>query len=51
MPDLGKYADVVLASYAVSLGLIIVLVAASVMRARKMKAQLEKIEARVKDGA
>jgi heme exporter protein D len=51
MPDLGKYADVVLASYVVSLGLIVVLVVASVLRSRKAKADLQKIEARLKDGA
>ncbi|MCC1492577.1 heme exporter protein CcmD [Cognatishimia sp. F0-27] len=48
MPDLGSYAQYVLSSYAVSLVLIVVLVAMSMHRARKVKAELEAIEARVK---
>jgi heme exporter protein D len=48
MPDLGKYADAVLSSYAVSLGLIVALVVLSVVRARKVRSALEEIEARVK---
>ncbi|SDI90910.1 heme exporter protein CcmD [Alloyangia pacifica] len=47
-PDLGKYAFAVLASYGVSLGLIIALVALSLRRARRTRAELEKIEERVK---
>ncbi len=47
-PDLGKYAFAVLASYGVSLGLIIALVALSLRRARRIRAELEKIEERVK---
>lgn len=46
MPDLGKYADAVLSSYAVSILLILALVAFSVMRARKVRAQLEDVERR-----
>jgi heme exporter protein D len=46
MPDLGKYADAVLSSYAVSIVLIIVMVAVSVLRARKVRAQLDEVEAR-----
>lgn len=46
MPDLGKYAEAVLTSYAVSLGLIIVLIVASVMRSRRVKAELEEVETR-----
>lgn len=46
MPDLGKYADAVLSSYAVSIVLIVVLVALSVARARKVKADLKRIEER-----
>ena len=48
MPDLGKYADAVLSSYAVSIALIVVLVAASVIRARRVKADLDVVEARRK---
>jgi len=48
MPDLGKYAVEVLSSYGVSLGLLAVLVIASVLRARKVKAQLDEVEARSK---
>ena len=48
MPDLGKYADAVLSSYAVSIVLITGLVAISVWRAKKVKKQLESIEEKVK---
>lgn len=48
MPDLGKYAVEVLSSYGVSLGLLAVLVVASVLRARRVKAQLDEVEARSK---
>ncbi len=47
MPDLGKYAFAVLSSYGVALGLIGVLVALSVARSRKVRAELAKIEERV----
>ena len=46
MPDLGKYADAVLSSYAVSILLIVVLVAVSVMCARKVRAELDEVEKR-----
>lgn len=48
MPDLGKYADYVLSSYAVSIVLLLVLVFVSLRRARKVKDQLEAIEKKVK---
>ena len=50
MPDLGKYAEAVLSSYAISLGLIVALVVLSVLRARKVKAQLAEVEASGKTG-
>ncbi len=50
MPDLGKYAGAVLSSYAVSIALIVVLVALSVLRARKVRAELERIEERQRHG-
>jgi len=46
MPDLGKYADAVLSSYAVSIALIVGLVALSLWQSRKGKARLAEIEAR-----
>ncbi|MHA7874685.1 MULTISPECIES: heme exporter protein CcmD [unclassified Roseivivax] len=46
MPDLGKYADTVLSAYAVTLVLLALLVLASVLRARQVKRQLERVEAR-----
>jgi heme exporter protein D len=46
MPDLGKYADAVLSSYAVSIVLIVALVAVSVRRARKVRAELDVVEQR-----
>ena len=48
IPDLGKYAVYVLSSYAVSLALIAILVWLSVRRARKMRAQLDAVEQRIK---
>ncbi|WP_171210752.1 heme exporter protein CcmD [Ruegeria sp. HKCCA5426] len=47
IPDLGKYADTVIWSYVVSVGLLVVLVAFSVMRGRKVRAELEKVEDRM----
>ncbi|WP_171126512.1 MULTISPECIES: heme exporter protein CcmD [unclassified Ruegeria] len=47
IPDLGKYADTVIWSYVVSIGLLVVLVAFSVMRGRKVRVELEKVEDRM----
>ncbi len=46
MPELGKYAEAVLSSYAVSLLLILALVVLSIRRSRKVKAELDEIETR-----
>lgn len=46
MPDLGKYATVVLSSYAVTLGLLALLVGLTFWRAARVKAALHEIEAR-----
>ncbi|WP_319823860.1 heme exporter protein CcmD [Thalassovita sp.] len=46
MPELGKYAAEVLSSYAVSIGLIVVLVAVSILRSRKARADLAEVEKR-----
>jgi len=49
--ELGKYAVAVLSSYAASIGLIVVLVTLSLLRAKRIKAQLEAVESRrKKDG-
>ena len=48
MPELGKYAVAVLASYGVSLALLGALGALSMMRARRMRQQLETLEKRVR---
>jgi len=48
MPDLGKYAEAVLSSYAVSIALIAGLIVVSVMRANRVKKQLQEIENKVK---
>lgn len=48
MPDLGKYAEAVLSSYALSILLIVALVAISVRRARRVRAALEEVERRGK---
>lgn len=47
MPDLGKYATEVTASYLVSLGLLLALVLLSVLRARKARAALREVEQRM----
>jgi heme exporter protein D len=46
LPDLGKYADAVLASYAVSIALIVGLVVVSLAKSKKTQKQLAQIEAR-----
>ncbi|MHA7889351.1 heme exporter protein CcmD [Roseicyclus sp.] len=46
MPDLGTYAVPVLSSYAVSLGLLIAVVAASIWKARRVRTRLEEVETR-----
>ena len=48
MPDLGKYADAVLGAYAVSAVLLVGIVLISVIRARRVKAELEALEQRQK---
>jgi len=48
MPELGKYAEAVLSAYAVSLLLILALVAASLWKARKTKVDLTRVEEREK---
>jgi heme exporter protein D len=45
MPDLGDYAVEVLSAYAVTLVLLVALIAISVLRARKIRASLAKIDA------
>lgn len=44
MPDLGKYATEVLSAYAVSLLLLLAIVVASVISARRARATLEAVE-------
>jgi heme exporter protein D len=46
MPDLGRYAVEVLSAYAGSIGLLVVVIAASIWRARRVRARLEEFEAR-----
>jgi heme exporter protein D len=46
MPDLGTYAVPVLSSYGVSLGLLVVLVVASIWKARRVRARLTEVEMR-----
>jgi len=48
MPDLGKYAEAVLSSYAVSIALIAGLIVVSVLRANRVNKQLQEIENKVK---
>ncbi|MFD0860393.1 heme exporter protein CcmD [Roseovarius aquimarinus] len=48
MPELGKYAFAVLASYGVTLALIAAISALSLARARRMRRQLETLEQRMR---
>ncbi|MGR3548770.1 MAG: heme exporter protein CcmD [Roseovarius sp.] len=48
MPDLGKYADAVLSSYAVSILMIVVVVLLSVRRSNRVKRELQELESKVK---
>lgn len=49
MPDLGKYADIVLWAYGVTLLLIAVLVAVSVWQSTRTRIRLQDIEGRVRE--
>jgi len=51
MPDLGKYEATVLAAYAVTIVLILGLVALSLLRARRTKRRLAVLEKRRKNRA
>ncbi len=44
MPDLGDYAGQVVACYVITIGLLTVLVAMTMIRARRVRAELEEIE-------
>ena len=46
MPDLGKYAEAVLSAYAASIILLLLLVFVTFWRGRKVRAEMEVIEAR-----
>ena len=46
MPDLGKYADTVLSAYAASIVLLVLLVALTLWRGRRVRHEMEKVEAR-----
>ena len=46
MPDLGKYADTVLSAYAVSIVLLVAIVALSLWRGRRVRAQMVEAEKR-----
>ncbi len=51
MPDLGKYAEAVLSSYAISLALLIAIVALTIVRGKRVKRELAEAEARAKSAA
>ncbi len=52
MPDLGKYADAVLGSYAATLVLLALLIFMTLRKGRKARAILDSVERkRAKDGA
>ena len=46
LPDLGKYAEAVLSAYAVSIVLLIGLILMSMLKGRRVRKQMQKIEMR-----
>jgi heme exporter protein D len=46
MPDLGKYATEVLSAYGASIVILVVIVWQSFARARKVKAELDRVESK-----
>ncbi|WP_045389634.1 heme exporter protein CcmD [Falsirhodobacter sp. alg1] len=46
MPDLGKYADAVLAAYGISLCLLAAVIALSWIQSTRMRRRLEEVEGR-----
>ncbi|MBT3466040.1 MAG: heme exporter protein CcmD [Ascidiaceihabitans sp.] len=46
LPDLGKYADAVLSAYGASIVLLVGLVVMSVVKGRRVRKQMQEIEAR-----
>ena len=49
IPELGKYAGTVLSAYAISILLLVALVGVSLMRAKRVKIQLQEIESKAKN--
>ena len=47
MPDLGKYAETVMSAYVASIALLVLLVVISVLRGRKVRAEMDQMEKRV----
>jgi heme exporter protein D len=47
MPDLGKYGDTVLSAYAASIVLLVLVVALSLWRGRRVRSELAKVEQRM----
>jgi len=47
MPDLGKYGDTVMSAYGASILLLLLLVAFSLWRGRKVRAEMKTVEARL----
>ncbi len=48
MPDLGKYGDTVLSAYGATIVLLAALVALSLWRGRKVRAEMRKLEERIR---
>lgn len=48
MPDLGKYSDTVLSAYGATIVLLVLLVVMSVWRGRRVRAEMERVENRMK---
>ncbi len=48
IPDLGKYSDTVLSAYGASIALLVALIVVSILRGRKVRAEMERIEQRMR---
>ena len=48
MPDLGKYADTVMSAYGASVILLLLLVGLSLWRGRRVRAEMQRVEQRMR---
>lgn len=48
LPDLGKYSDTVLSAYAASIFLLVILVALTLLRGRRVRRDMDALEQRMR---